>query len=226
MQVWDEIQVNQYLVAAIGSPFEALYHLAVKTGMRQGELLGLKWSDIQWGSGRLYVRRQLQDVRGEGRIFQEPKTRSGRRTIQLGEGTLQTLREHLERQQLRKVASGQRWQENDLIFPSSIGTPLDPNNMRIDFNRVIERAGVPKVRFHDLRHTAASLMLNNGIPVIVVSKILGHSKPSITLDIYGHLYNEMQGEACRLMDELVSPVKITMLSEMHQEASSGRMLKN
>jgi integrase len=223
MMVWDEIQVNQFLVAAIGSPFEGLYHVAVKVGLRQGELLGLKWSDLQWGSGRLYIRRQLQDVRGEGRIFQEPKTRSGLRTIQLGEGTLHVLRAHLEHQKLQKAAISQRWKDFDLIFPSSIGTPLDPSNLRLDFKRVIERAGIPKVRFHDLRHTAASLMLNNGIPVIVVSKILGHSKPSVTLDIYGHLYNEMQGEASRLMDELVSPVKVNLASKIVQETASSKM---
>jgi integrase len=219
MKVLDEIQVNQFLVAAIGSPFVALYHLAVKTGLRQGELLGLKWADLQWGSGRLYVQRQLQDLRGQGYIFQEPKTRSGRRTIQLGEGMLQALREHREHQQLQKAFAGHRWQENDLIFPSKIGTPLDTSNLRMDFNRVIARAGVPKVRFHDLRHTAASLMLNNGIPVIVVSRILGHSKPSITLDIYGHLYNEMQGEAARLMDELVSPVQVDISSNVLSASS-------
>jgi integrase len=94
---------------------------------------------------------------------------------------------------------------------------MDPSNLRLDFNRVLELAGVPKVRFHDLRHTAASLMLNHGIPVIVVSKILGHSKPSITLDNYGHLYNEMQGEASRLMDELVSPINISLPTKTRQE---------
>jgi integrase len=191
--------------------------------MRQGELLGLKWVDIQCGSGRLYVRRQMQEVRGEGRIFQEPKTRSGRRSIQLGEGTLQVLRIHREHQQLQKAVVGQRWHENDLIFPSSVGTPMDPSNLRLDFNRLIEKAGIPKVRFHDLRHSCASLMLNRGIPVIVVSKILGHSKPSITLDLYGHLYSEMQGEASRLMDELVSPVKVNLTAQILQNASSDEM---
>jgi integrase len=170
------------------------------------------------------VQRQLQDIRGQGYIFQEPKTRSGRRTIQLGEGTLQALREHREQQQLRRVFAGQRWQDNDLIFPSKIGTPLDASNLRLDFNRVIEKAGIPKVRFHDLRHTAASLMLNNGIPVIVVSKILGHSKPSITLDTYGHLYNEMQGGAAHLMDELVSPIKVSLPGDIPDGKSSDDIL--
>ncbi len=139
----------------------------------------------------------------------EPKTRSGRRTIKLGEGVLQALREHLERQQSERVLAGERWVDHDLIFPSKSGTPLDASNLRLDFARVLGLAGLPKIRFHDLRHTAASLMLNHGIPVIVVSKILGHSKPSITMDIYGHLYNEMQDEAARLMDDLVTPLALT-----------------
>ncbi|PWB53380.1 MAG: hypothetical protein C3F13_09565 [Anaerolineales bacterium] len=225
-KVLDDQQVNRFLLAAIDSPFVGLYHLAVKTGMRLGELLGLKWSDLQWGSGRLYVQRQLQDVRGIGCFFQEPKTSSGRRTLQLGEGTIQALREHREFQQIQKDLAGQRWQENDLIFPSKIGTPLNPSNLRLDFNRVLERAGVPRVRIHDLRHTAASLMLNNGIPVIVVSKILGHAKPSITMDIYGHLYNEMQEGAARLMDELISPIKFTLPGNVNRGSSQGELISN
>jgi integrase len=157
-------------------------------------------------SGRIYVRRQVQYVPGHGWSFVEPKTRSGRRTIKLGEGVLQALREHLERQQGESTATGERWVDHDLIFPSKSGTPLDPSSLRLDFARMLGLAGLPKIRFHDLRHTTASLMLNHGIPVIVASKILGHSKPSITMDIYGHLYNEMLHEAAQLMDELVTPI--------------------
>ena len=206
MLVLDETQVSQLLVAANDSRHKALYHLAVITGMRMGELFGLRWSDLQWISGRIYVRRQVQYVPGHGWSFVEPKTRSGRRTIKLGEGVLQALQEHLVRQQEERTAVGERWVENELIFPSKTGTPMDASNLRLDFYQVLQNAGLPKIRFHDLRHTAASLMLNHGIPVIVVSKILGHSKPSITMDIYGHLYNEMQDEAAQLMDELVTPI--------------------
>lgn len=206
MMVLDEIQVSQLLVAAKGSRHEALYHLAVTTGMRMGELFGLRWSDLHWVSGRIYVRRQVQYVPGHGWSFVEPKTRSGRRTIKLGEGVLHALREHLERQQRERDTARERWLDHDLIFPSKSGTPMDPSNLRLDFTHVLQQAGLPKIRFHDLRHTAASLMLNHGIPVIVVSKMLGHSKPSITMDIYGHLYNEMQDEAAQLMDELVTPI--------------------
>jgi integrase len=217
MMVLDETQVSQLLVAAKGSRHQALYHLAVTTGMRMGELFGLRWSDLHWVSGKIYVRRQVQYVPGHGLSFVEPKTRSGRRTIKLGDGVLQALREHLERQEGERTTARERWVDHDLIFPSKSGTPMDPSNLRLDFVRVLMQAGLPKIRFHDLRHTAASLMLNHGIPVIVVSKILGHSKPSITMDIYGHLYNEMQGEASRLMDELVSPIKISLQTKTHQE---------
>jgi len=82
--------------------------------------------------------------------------------------------------------------------------------LRLDFNRLLGEAGIPKIRFHDLRHTAASLMLNNGVPPIVVSRILGHAKPSITLDLYGHLYHEMLGKAAKIMDELVTPIKVEL----------------
>jgi integrase len=217
MLVLDESQVTQFLVAAHQSQFEALYHLAVVTGMRQGELFGLKWGDLHWNSGTLDILRQVQGVRGQGWNFTEPKTRSGRRSILLGEGVLQALRLHRDRQQLQKATAGERWKELDLIFPSSVGTPMDASNLRLDFYKVLDHAGLPKIRFHDLRHTAASLMLNHNIPVIVVSKILGHSKPSITLDIYGHLYHEMQGEAARMMDGLVTPIRVE-LSESKQNA--------
>jgi integrase len=114
----------------------------------------------------------------------------------------------MEEQKVLIAFAGKRWKDNNLIFPNTVGNPLDPSNLRLDFNRIIAKTNLPKIRFHDLRHTAASLMLNNDVPPIVVSRILGHSKPSITLDIYGHLYNEMQGEAARIMDELVKPIKV------------------
>lgn len=203
MKVLDESQVKRFLIAAQDSRYLALYHLALTTGMRQGELFGLKWTDLQWHNRTLLVQRQVQNISGQGAIFQEPKTRAGRRTIKIGEAVSQVLHLHLERQQRQKAAMGSRWKDHDLIFPSRVGTPLDPSNVRLDFIRVLEKARLPRIRFHDLRHTSASLMLNHGIPVIVVSKRLGHSKPSVTLDIYGHLYQEMQEEAARIMDELV-----------------------
>lgn len=208
MQILDESQVTHFLVAAQNSRHMALYQLAVVTGMRQGELFGLKWADLKWSKGVLHVKRQVQSIPKQGWKFVEPKTKAGRRTITLGNGTLQSLREHQTQQQIAKALAGERWQEYDLIFPSSVGTPLNTSNLRVDFLQTLEAAGIEKLRFHDLRHTAASLMLNHGVPVIVVSKILGHAKVSTTLDTYGHLINEMQDGAAQIMDELVTPIPV------------------
>ncbi len=104
----------------------------------------------------------------------------------------------------------QNWRDEDLIFPTPLGTPTDPRNLIRDFKRVLKKAGLREIRFHDLRHTAASLMLNNGVPVLVVSKILGHSKASTTLDIYGHMISVMQEDAARIMDELITPIPVEL----------------
>ena len=96
----------------------------------------------------------------------------------------------------------------DLVFPNSLGSPGDASNIRLDFNHILEAAGFPKIRFHDLRHTAASLLLNHKVPVIVVSNMLGHSKPSVTLDIYAHVFHDMQDEAAVVMDKLVTPILV------------------
>ena len=136
MQVLDETQVSHFLIAAQDSPYRALYYLAVTTGMRQGELFGLKWIDLQWESGVLHLQRQAQRVPGQNWNFVEPKTRSGRRTIKLGEGTLQVLREHKINQPVYKEKIGDKWIENDLIFPNSVGNPGDPSNLRVTLTGV------------------------------------------------------------------------------------------
>ena len=208
MHVLEEHEVTKFLTSAQKSPYHALYHIALVTGMRQGEIFGLKWSDLDWNTGKLSIKRQVQHVPGKSWDFSEPKTRAGKRIINLGNNSLALLHTQYKRVIFLKQIAGKYWKENDLVFPSSVGSPLNPSNLRKDFLKVLKDAGVSIIRFHDLRHTAASLMLNHGIPIIVVSNILGHSKPSVTLDVYGHLYNEMQGQASKLMDELISPIKI------------------
>lgn len=208
MMVLDADQVSRFLVAAKNSPNYALFHLAITTGMRMGELFGLKWSDILWNSDVVHVQRQKQYLPGQGCQFVDPKTKAGRRTIKLGEGSLDVLRHHREFQEYQKIRAGARWHNLDLVFPNSLGGPGDASNVRLDFNQILEFAGLPKMRFHDLRHTAASLLLNNKVSVIVVSKVLGHSKPSVTLDIYAHVFHDMQDEAAVVMDQLVTPIQV------------------
>jgi integrase len=206
----DENQAQQFLIAAKtqNDRFYTLYYLAIATGMRQGELLGLKWADLDWEKGELQVRRQLTKKKGGGFELTAPKTRAGIRRINLGKNTLEVLQEHRQEQFLEMQSTGAYWQDQDMVFTSKVGTPMDRSNLRWFFKKLLKDAGLPNIRFHDLRHTAASLMLNNGIPLIVVSRRLGHAQPSITLDVYGHLIPGKQQEAASLMDELLTPIQI------------------
>jgi len=218
----DESEILQFLITIQESPYNALYTLAIKTGMRKGELLALKWADLNWQNGTLRVQRQVQRIKGQGLVFRPPKTRAGRRTVQLGQKTLEILRQqYQECKQLANIA-GEDWKEHGLIFPSVVGTPLDGENVTKDFKAQLKKAGVKKIRFHDLRHTAASLLLNNGIPVIVVSKMLGHAKTSTTLNIYGHLMPTMQEQAAQVMDEIVNLIPVNFGEILDSETPSQR----
>jgi integrase len=207
MKFLDESQVSQLLLAAKGDRNEALYYLAIATGLRQSELLGLQWSDLDWQKHTLTVQRQAKrEGRNEG-YFAPLKTRASRRTLVLGKKMIERLREHYDRQRY-EIQSEKNWKNLDLIFPSIVGTPQYQHNLYCRFLDLVERAGLPRIRFHDLRHAAASLMLNHGVPVIIVSRRLGHSKVSITLDIYGHMFPEMQNEAAEMIDDLITPVEV------------------
>jgi integrase len=134
----------------------------------------------------------------------------------LGLEAVEVLRAHKENQWQQRKFKGNQWIDQGLMFPSAVGTPVQASNLRRSFRNLIALSGLPKIRFHDLRHTAASLMLNYGTPVIVVSERLGHSKASITLDVYGHLIPSQQIEAARLMDELMTPVALPITPKLHR----------
>jgi len=210
MRIFNEEQIQQFLIAASGSSFEAVYYLALATGMREGELLGLKWSDIDWNKGVLFVQRQLQQISGQGYVFSPPKTRSGRRKIKVGSVTLKQLEAHQERQTLEKAVAGERWQEHDLVFPTTLGTPLDHKRVRNEFKSILKQAGLPAIRFHDLRHTSLNALLDMGLPVNTVQGRAGHAKPSTTVNIYGHATARLQTEAAEKIEELITPVQIKL----------------
>jgi len=215
MQVLTENQVTRFLIAAEGSRYKALYHLAITTGMRYGELTGLRWSDIDWERGTVRIQRQLQYVPRKGFQFNRPKTKASNRTIILGESTLDVLKEHH-----RKFAHQDQTGEN-LVFTNGIGTIIYFKRFYKDFKRVLANADLPDIRFHDLRHTAATLMISNDIPVVIVSKILGHANPSVTMNIYAHVSIEMQSEAAKLMESLVTPIPVNLDSDFN-----GKNIKN
>jgi integrase len=210
MKTLTDTQVQTLLLAVRGTRYEALYLLAVTTGLREGELLGLKWSDLDWITRHLSIQRQLQRLHDLGLVFSEPKSASGRRVIALGSATIEKLRDHYKRQQLERLAAGERWIGNDLIFPTIIGTPNDGSNLIKNFKSLLRTYNLPLIRFHDLRHTAATLMLQQGIHPKVVQERLGHSQISMTLDTYSHVLPNMQEEAAEKIDELIIPVAVRL----------------
>ena len=179
-----------------------LYYLALVTGMREGELLALKWENIDFEKGILNVKFNLKRIPGGGLNIDKPKTVSSIRSIKLGEDTIKVLR--AQKKNLEEAIFCDYWHDEGFVFPSKTGTAVDPSNLLKQFRKLLEIAELPKIRFHDLRHTAASLMLNNGVDVLVASQRLGHAHPSITLDVYGHLMPSIQNEAAEIIDALVS----------------------
>lgn len=206
MKFWTEEEANRFLAASRDNRLYALFHLAIATGARQMELLGLQWTDLDMITGRLNFRRQLAR---KGEMFAPLKTRAAKRTLILGSDTITALQEHFNRQQQERQIAGQSWQETGLIFTNTIGGPMHHKNlMDRYFYPLVKAADVPVIRFHDLRHTAVAIMLSHGIPIFVVSKIIGHARPSITSDTYGHLLPGATAEIGQMMDDLISPVEI------------------
>lgn len=208
-KILDENQLQALL--SVPSKYRNIYFLAAATGLRQGELLGLQWIDLDWTSGLLQVRRQCQR-NNDGSYFAELKSDSSSRSILLGEATLDKLRNQEELQHTIKIFMGKRWIETGVIFHSDVGTPLNQSNLLRIFKQDLEKAALPKIRFHDLRHSAATLMLKQGVHPKIVQARLGHSTISITLDTYSHVIPEMQNEVAQIMDELLSPVAVKLLS--------------
>ncbi len=182
----DPEQAKTFLEAASGDRYEALYVLAIHYGLRQGELLGLKWSDVDLDAGTLQVRRTMSEAR-EGRIEEGTKNGRGRR-IELSQTAVDSLRSHRERQQGEGHGS-------DLVFPSSVGTPTNSKNLYWrSFKPLLKAAGLPDITFHELRHTCATIRFMKGQHPKRVSDILGHSSVAITLDIYSHVIPGLGGD--------------------------------
>jgi integrase len=188
-----------------GDRFEALYVLAVTAGLRQGELLGLKWEDIALDRGLLQVRRTLSNTKGGEPVFSDPKTARGRRSVKLTARAVEALKRHRERQLEEREEVAGLWQNHGLVFPTQVGTAMSRHNLVArSFKPLLKRAGLPEIRFHDLRHTCATLMLAVGANPKVAQETLGHANVTITLDTYSHLLPNMQDEVAEKVNELLS----------------------
>lgn len=196
-------EARHFLEVARGDRLEALYTLALAVGLRQGEALGLRWEDVDLERGVLNVRHSLQRIGGK-LVLVEPKTRLSRRAIALPPFAVLALRQHRRRQVQDQLWAGPRWEEQGLVFTSSIGTPLDGSNVTHRLQRLLSKAGLPRQRFHDLRHSTATLLLAQEVPARVVMEILGHSQIGLTLNTYSHVIPSLQEEAARRMEELLA----------------------
>lgn len=176
-----------------------LFAIALFTGMRQGELLGLRWPDLDLDAGSLTVRQAAQKIGGEWKMV-EPKSATSRRTIKLPAGAVAALRDQKERVKAMRREAGELWVEWGLVFPSQIGSPLDGPSVTHALQRQLEAAGLPKVRFHDLRHTCATMLLEQSVPARVVMDQLGHSQISLTLNTYSHVLPAMRDDAANALD--------------------------
>ena len=198
-------EARAFLKAIEGDRLEALYQTAMATGMRQGELLGLRWNDVDFERGVLVVRRALKHTRERGYFLGEPKTAGSSRTLVPPTQVMEALRTHKDKQRFEWVMAAHSWVGDDwnLVFARPDGHPLNTSAVTQRFQRVLAEAGLPRKRFHDLRHGAATYLLAKGVPMKVVQDVLGHTQLSTTADIYTHVMPELQRDASEKVGEVL-----------------------
>jgi integrase len=196
-------QARAFLQAVRGDRLEALYTVALAVGLRQGETLGLRWGDVDLEAGVLHVRHALQRVDGKLQLV-EPKSARSRRTIVLPDVVSESLRAHRARQTGQRLLAGAEWADGDFVFTTALGRPLNDSNVTHTFQRHVAKAGLPRQRFHDLRHACASLLLAQGVNPRTVMDVLGHSQISLTLNTYSHVFPGLQEQAAAQMNVLLT----------------------
>jgi integrase len=207
-------QARTFLTAASGHRLGALFSVALACGLRLGEATGLRWDDVDLATGELRVHQQLQRV-GKRLVLQELKTAKSRRTLSLPAVCLERLKVHRTRQLEERLKAGRRWVETSLVFTTyrvckegkgehiQVGAGLHPRNILRTLHTLLESAKLPRVRFHDLRHSAASLLIAEGVELVEVSMLLGHSELRVTADLYSHLQKQTAAKAARRMDAVL-----------------------
>ncbi len=223
-------QVRKFLASVAGDRNEALYTVAVSLGLRQGECFALQWSDVALGAKVLHVRHALTRI-ASTILLDTPKTHKAVRSVGLPAVAVAALQAHRHRQQVEREFAGDRWQDAkvlhngqeitvDLIFRTTIGTPLSSANCTHEFQRKLKTAGIPHRRFHDLRHSAATMLLVQGVPARVIQGILGWDQGSM-IERYAHLVDEIRQDAAAQMDAILKPVGVTVGVKRQKPASSG-----
>ncbi|CAN3980480.1 tyrosine-type recombinase/integrase [Kitasatospora purpeofusca] len=200
---WTLAQTRTFLSTARADPLYAAFVLAIALGMRRGEIIGLRWSEVDLDDRVLVVREQVQRVRGE--LYADTTKSGKRRPVPLPRICVAALRWHRLRQAEARRAAGADWQETGYVFTTRTGRPVEPSNLYRSFVRLSKTAGLPAVRLHDARHGCATLLVASGVPPRVVMEILGHSQIGLTMNVYTHVAQDTQREALGNMDRLLKP---------------------
>lgn len=200
-------QAKHLLETAKGHPLEALFMLALTTGLRRGEILALKWLDIDFEKRTVQVKRIFTRAPGNRYIEAEPKTKKSRRAVRLTTKVADLLKQHRKRQLEAKLQAGSQWVENNLVFSTSLGTPFNPSKLLERFNTLLKKAGLPHMRFHDLRHSAATILLAMNVHPKIVQELLGHNQISMTMDLYSHVLPGMQEDVIDRLEGVLDQSK-------------------
>ena len=205
MRTWDEESINRFLLAAKSTPYYALFYTAIFTGMRRSEILALRWQDVDFILGQVYVHRSIHRLKDGSYVFTEPKSAKGRRTIALPPSAILVLRNHYEKEQATQAMMRIALTDDALLFSNPDGKPLRPDTVSLAWRNLATRCGLPRIRLHDARHSHASLMLKQGVHPKIVQERLGHASIQITLDVYSHVSPGLQQMAAAQFDEILDP---------------------
>jgi integrase len=194
MRAFSAIEASRFMEAVKAERLEALYLLSITLGLRRGEVLALKWDAIDFENRTVHIRTSLQRVNGSLQLS-ETKTAGSRRQLPMLDFVARALRAHHARQSQERLIAGYGWADAGFAFTTRIGTPVDPANLLDDFKRILKKADLPDIRFHDLRHSAASLLLALNVHPRIVMELLGHSQISLTMNTYSHVVPDVLREA-------------------------------
>jgi integrase len=205
MKTFTAEQARAFLDAIVGDRLEALFSTAIALAYRQGEALGLQWSDVNLESenSTLTVRESIQRI--DGKLTITPTKKDKVHTVNLPAVTRSALLAHQARQMEERRLAGSRWQETGFVFTTTIGTPVDARIVIRRYHAILMTTGLPRIRFHDLRHSAATLLLAQGVSPRYISDLLGHSQVSFTMQTYAHVLPHVQRDVATKMDEILNP---------------------
>ena len=214
-------QAKDLLTFVRGQRYEALFTIALTLGLRRGETLGLRWCDVDLEKGTLNVRHSMERVKGEGLRLAEPKSERAKRQLRIPQVCLMAMLNHRVTQDKERQWAGSKWQDGGFVFTTGVGTPMHPDDVSRLFPTVLKAAKLPKVRFHDLRHSCATLLLSLGVHAKLVQETLGHSSYQLTMDTYSHMIPALRNEVADRMDEIFS----TTVNEAVKRSRRGGQLR-